>query len=415
MRICIAALLLLSCSFAFARPKDVEIRDGKLFVNGQWLFLKTAKPLRNFADEKEVDQLIRDLDILKQKHFNCLELNCYWYHFDHTGTGAIDVSTAPLTKLINAIADHGMYPCLSVEIYSVGGGTLPREFWKLHPNAGAVDSTGATIRDTEYGTNNAVPSQFSPEYLRASRAFMHNIAASVPFDKLLYFETNVEPQYIGQHSLDYSDNARKAYGSWLSTNHLPGPAFPNHLPAPQTFIDDPTWNRFRAEALADWVNQDAAEYQRIAGKDAYIAVDYLETAGPDMRNRNGDSRTFLRHLTCAKIIQVNWHWSLSQNRPNQLAYDNVRAVMKETGRDWAIAEHMTLNGSDYPANIVPAMLRNTIANSTHFSWEFVDVSPKNSPFNCYGDNWMPKPHMAVVDDHWDQWMTELRAAEASHP
>jgi hypothetical protein len=35
-----------------------EIKDGKFYMDGQWKFLKIAKPLRNFADKEEVDQLI---------------------------------------------------------------------------------------------------------------------------------------------------------------------------------------------------------------------------------------------------------------------------------------------------------------------------------------------------------------------
>ena len=34
-----------------------------------------------------------------------------------------------------------------------------------------------------------------------------------------------------------------------------------------------------------------------------VCVDYLETDGPEMPNRNGDSLTFLRHLTAPDIIQ----------------------------------------------------------------------------------------------------------------
>src|SRR4051794_8119790 len=40
------------------------IRDGKLFVDGKWVFLKIGKPLRDFSKKDEVDQLIRDLDVI---------------------------------------------------------------------------------------------------------------------------------------------------------------------------------------------------------------------------------------------------------------------------------------------------------------------------------------------------------------
>ena len=45
-----------------APSKKWEIRDGRFYDNGEWMFLKVAKPLRNFGDENQVDQLIADLD-----------------------------------------------------------------------------------------------------------------------------------------------------------------------------------------------------------------------------------------------------------------------------------------------------------------------------------------------------------------
>ena len=54
--IVIAIILSVNCM-----AQHRELRDGKLFVDGKWTFLKIGKPLRNFADAGEVDQLIRDL------------------------------------------------------------------------------------------------------------------------------------------------------------------------------------------------------------------------------------------------------------------------------------------------------------------------------------------------------------------
>jgi hypothetical protein len=406
-----ALVCALSATVALARPPEWVIRDGKLWVDGQWVFLKIAKPLRNFADEGQVEQLIKDLDVLQLKHFNCIEINCYWHHFDRNGDGTPDVPTKALRKLVDAIYDRGMFPCISVETYGVGGGQVPEGFWKKNPRAVAIDSDGKAVKDDEYGVMSAVPSIFSPEYLKASRNFIRSIARAVDHKKVLYFETTVEPQYIGNHALDYTPPAKAAYERWMKENFIDGPAFPESLPAPDEFVNDVTWNRFRAQALADWINGDADAFRSVAGGDAYIAVDYLETGGPDMRNRNGDSLTFLTHLTNADIVQVNWHWNAARHAPNGVAYENVRQVMKSEGRDWAVTEHMTINGTDYAVSDMEGLLRNTIRNSTHFGWEFVSVGASKSPFSVYDPDWSPRPTMKVVDENWGRWMKEVRAAE----
>lgn len=406
---CLLAAALLTAGRADAAPAGRrEIRGGRLYVDGKWVFLKIGKPLRNFASAGDCEQLIRDLPALQAKHFNCLELNCYWHHFDKDGDGVPDASLAPLRKLVDAIAARGMFPCLSVETYGVGGGQIPEGFWKAHPDAIAVNSEGKPVRDTEYGFGSAVPSLFSPAYRQAVHRFIESMARGVDCRKLLYFETTVEPQYIGNASLDYSAHARAAYEKWLRRNKLAGPAWPAALPAPAEFRTSPVWNRFRAEGLADWVNQDAAAFRRVAGARAFVAVDYLETCGPEMVNRNGDSVTFLTHLTAPNILQVNWHWHLGRRAPNDGAYANVRKALAQTKRSWAITEHMTLNGSDYRPEEVPAILRNTLKQGTRFGWEFVNVAPSSrDPFSLYNDDWSPKPLMAQVDDHWEEWMKEV--------
>jgi len=167
----------------------------------------------------------------------------------------------------------------------------------------------------------------------------------------------------------------------------------------------------RAEALAAWVSGDAAAFRDVAGENAWIAVDYLETDGPEMPRRNGDSLTFLRNLQGVGIIQVNWHWHNARRAPNFAAYEYVRQAMRETGRDWVITEHMTLNGSDYTPGQVPDMLRNTLGQGTRFGWEFVTIAPaSDDSFSLYEDDWSPKPLMKPVDDAWDEWMLAVREA-----
>ena len=384
-----------------------KMRDGRFYDDGEWVFLKIAKPLRNFGSQAEVDQLIADLDILQEKDYNTVGINCYWHHLDPEGDGEISVSLEPLNRLINAIHDRGMYATLCVETYAVGGGVIPPGFWDRHPDAVAINGNGEEVYDVEYGFGSRVPSQFSPEYLEYSRRFIRNLTAGIDHEKVLFFETTVEPQYMGRQSLCYSDHARNAYEAWVLENDVAdAPPWPDSLPAPSSFVEHPVWNHFRAVALADWVNGDMAAFRDVAGQDAWIAVDYLETGGGEMHYRLGDPVTFLENLGRVEIIQVNWHWNKQTRRPNMVAYENVQKV----NRDWAISEHMTMNGSDYRPDEVSDVLHNTLENGTRFGWEFVNIAPSSDdPFSHYNDDWSPKPLIAEVDDNWDYWMEQVRA------
>lgn len=391
-----------------ARLADWQLSHGRLLVDGKPVFLKTAKPLRDFSNPEACRRLARDLEILRSKGFNAVSINCYWHHFDLDGDGLIDVQLDPLSSLIEEIYGKGMFPCLSVETYGVGGGQIPKGFWKRHPEALAINASGKEVRDTEYGFHSAVPSIFHPAYRKAVHAFIGQLVRGVPSSKILYYETTVEPQFMGHQDLDYSTSARAAYEGWLRKAGMDRPSWPGLFPVPDSFRHDATWLRFRAESLADWVNQDAAAFRAAAGKDAYIAVDYLETCGDEMSRRNGDSERFLECLTCADIIQVNWHWRNDTRRPNECAYRKVRDAMKRTNRSWAITEHMTLNGSDYrPADVVK-ILGSALAEGTGFGWEFVNVSPASKdPFSLYNDDWSPKPLMAEVDSRWHEWLLRI--------
>lgn len=406
--------LCLPLAAAQARPAEWRIADGGLEVSGQRVFLKIAKPLRNFGDPAAVDQLIEDLDLLQAKHYNTIEINCYWHHFDFDGDGTIDVSTEPLAKLVRAIYDRGMFPCLSTETYGVGGGNVPGPFWERYPDAVAVNADGDQVRDTEYGFESIVPSLFHPPYIDAARDFIRHITAAVPHELILYFETTVEPQFIGNQWLDFSVHGQRAYTAWQKENGNVGPAWPESFPVDPSFLEDPLWLRFRAESLADWVNQDAQVYRDVAGDQAYIAVDYLETDGDEMPQRNGDSRLFLRNLTAADIIQVNWHWNLATKSTNLAAYQNVKEIAEQTGRDWVVTEHMTMNPVDFrDPDKVPAILESTLEHGSLFGWEFVNVKPSTEdPFAMYFDDWSPKPVMAAVDERWGHWQKVINAAIA---
>ena len=180
---------------------------------------------------------------------------------------------------------------------------------------------------------------------------------------------------------------------------------------PQSFVKNETWNKFRAQFLAKWVNEDAETYRSAAGEDAYVAVDYLDANESVQYLRDGNPIEFLRALTCANIIQINWTWNLETKSINQKAYDRVWQVKNESGRDWVISEHMTLNGDNF-SNLTDAkrrlLLENTLKQGTRFSWEFTNVNNSTSDsFSLYNDDFSPKTTIATVDNNWDYWMERL--------
>ena len=406
---------------------DHELRNGKLYTKGTHKFLKTGKPLRDFADREEVEQLIRDLPIIKGKGYDNLALNCYWHHFNPSGDGSIEVSLDPLRRLVRAIRDMGMYVSLSVETYGVGGGQIPAGFWERYPEAIARNNNGIEVRDTEYGYNSAVPTIFHKGYIQSSRRFMTQLVENLGAENFLYFETTVEPQYMGDQWIDYSELAKQAYSIWsASTNNLEAPPFPSSFPIDGAFCEDPHWNCFRAQALAAWINADAKALRAGAkGENLWIAVDYLDAEEHTAIRRCGNPIEYLRNVTEVDIIQVNWSWCNIRREPNSRAYKVVHQVMKDTKRDWAISEHMTINGADYSVNDMEGLLKNTLLNGTCFGWEFVDIAAdrddpdlppnavlpgnfKPAHFAVYDENWNPKPPMAVVENSWQEWLSLIR-------
>jgi len=421
----ILPFLLLSCEKGEIKTDETlivdynlwEIKNGKFFLDGNWVFLKIAKPLRNFAQEDDVNKLIKDLDILKEKKYNTIEINCYWHHFDTDGDGIPDKSLEPLNKLIHVIYAKGMYPCLSVETYSVGGGQIPAGFWSIYPDAYAIDDKGNKVNDTEYGFGHNVVSIFHPGYRETVHTFIKSLANGIDTKKILYFETTVEPQYMGTINLCYSENAKNEYKKWRTDNNITDSAseMPVSFPISSQFLTNESWNKFRAQFLAKWVNEDAEAYREIAGKDAFVAVDFLDADEKTTIRRNGNPIEFLSHLHSANIIQVNWSWYFPSNSPNQKAYDRVHQVMNQLKRDWAITEHMTFNGSDfvnYNDATLQKILMNTLNQGTRFGWEFVNVANStNDPFSVYNDNWSPKRVMNAVDSKWDYWMEQVKSIE----
>lgn len=394
-----------------------NIENGKFYLDGEWTFLKIAKPLLNFSSTSQVDKLIANLDILRSKYYNTIELNCYWHHFDTDGDGIPEKSLAPLKKLVDAIYEKGMYPCLSVETYSVGGGQIPAGFWASNPGAYAIDDKGDKVKDTEYGFGTNVVSIFHPGYKEAAHTFIKSLAEAIDTKKILYFETTVEPQYMGTINLCYSENAKAAYSEWRDEKNISDAAseMPETFPIPEDFISNDTWNKFRAQSLAQWINDDAAAFRSVAGENAYVAVDYLDATESEQIRRDGDPIEFLTHLTAANIIQVNWTWYFPDKKVNQKAYDRVWEVIEQNDRDWAVTEHMTFNGSDFTSYSDPYLdliLENTLKQGTRFGWEFVNVTNSSTEnFSLYNNDWSPKRVIQYVDDHWGYWLYRAQTIE----
>lgn len=397
-----------------------SIHDGKFYLDGKWTFLKVAKPLVNYGTKEGCDQVREALDILREKYYNTIEINCYWHFFDKDGDGIIDVSLQPLSDLIDEIYAKGMYPCLGVETYAVGGGTIPEGFWEKYPDAYAVDSQGLKVKDTEYGFNSKIVSIFHEGYRETVHRYIRNLVSGLPHEKILYYETTVEPQYMSTIDLCYSESARKEYEKWRQAQGITDDSsrMPESFPMPYSFVNDKTWNRFRAYFLAQWVNEDAEAFRSAAGGNAIIATDYLDAEERSMRARCGDPEEFLRNLSAPDIIQVNWHWNLVEKQANQKAYDRVWKIRNETGRDWAVSEHMTFNGQDYAGYQVyelDRVLLNTISCGTRFGWEFTNTLNNTAdPFCCYNDDWSPKEVIGNVDNYWGWWMYRVEKEEASH-
>ena len=390
-----AVNLALLCAIAIClvanKGRAARIEDGKLFVRGRHVFLKTAVPLANYATM----DMRATVDSLLGKGYNTFKINLYWHHFDNDGDGALDVPLKRLDQLISHIEAKQAFWVLAFETYNVGGGGVPEAFFAAYPSAQARDSKLRRAVDSEYGTLKRIPSIFHPAYLQNSRAFIRNLLRGLAHRSALYFETTVEPQFIGNQALDYSDSARQSYRAYCAQNNL-AYSWP---PAE----GDPQWNRFRAYSLASWVNGDARAIRSIVGDNALIAVDYLETGGTEMYRRNGDSMTFLRGLDRVDILQCNWHWQNATHRPFDLAYDNARSLI--TAKGWAIAEHMTLNGR-FPAADTERVLQHTLAAGNRLGWEVVNARPSSGDrFATYNTDWSPKPMVAPLDQNHALWMS----------
>jgi hypothetical protein len=405
------------------------IKDGKFYLDGKHVFLKIAKPLRTYQMEDQCKAEIAQIQKLREKYYNCMEIGLDWSWFDLTGDGEVNVSLKPLKELIEAVYNAGMYPSLGITTYSVGGGSAPKGFFDLYPDAIAVGEDGKKVKDDEYGFGTIVVDIFNPDYRRVTQNYIRNILTGLQKEgldlrKILFYETTVEPQYMGSRSLSYTKASLAEYNAWRKANgitdkesEMPLDANGNIVfPVPSTFVNNPTWNRFRAWFLAKWINDDIAVYRSVAGQDAKIAVDYLDAVESSMQNRDGNPEEFLKDLSGADIIQINWTWYFPENKVNQKAYDRVHDANTKYNRNWAISEHMTFNGSDWDNLTIRQLdevLENTLKQGTRFGWEFTNTLPNSADNFCvYDTDWTPRRHMKYVDEHWGWWLHRAEVYES---
>ncbi|GMU20746.1 MAG: hypothetical protein AMXMBFR13_08420 [Phycisphaerae bacterium] len=409
-----------------------ELRDGRFYLNEQWVFLKTGKLLRPFERPEAADEAIADLDVLiKRLNYNNISLNIYPDQFDEDADGRVDSNRQAAVAGIRRIIDHcwqrGILCCLSFETYNVGGGGTPAALFKRHPDAVARNALLEPARDVEYAGPDGkwIPSIHHPAYLRWSRTFLGEFLHAVGRERagrLFYVETTVEPQYLGACSvgdkdprrafLDFSDAARGAFERWRSSLSPEDAHRSLRWPQTQDERDALLVNRlfadFRAEALAEWVNGDAAVVRKVV-PDVFIAMDYNGRFDDRHDLRLGSRRRFLEHLMGVDIIQIAPHtpepWGAA-------SWDDVNEVNRRSGRRWAITEHMTATGSWGHDNAeMTAILENTLARGTRFGWEFVNAGNRHErdEFHVYRQDWT-SPCLDIIEgDKWPAWQRKIGA------
>ncbi len=136
-----------------APGEDWEMREGRFYRNGEWVFIKTGKLLRAFGDAKTADKVIADIDVMVDRlNFNNFSLNIYPDAFDADGDGAIDPARREAYANIGRILDHcwkrGVFYSLSFETYNIGGGGTPVEF---------LPATSRSHRDQRSGREGSGP------------------------------------------------------------------------------------------------------------------------------------------------------------------------------------------------------------------------------------------------------------------
>lgn len=415
-----------------SRPDFWSIRDGRFFVDDEWVFLKTGKLLRNFGSGSGVDRIIAEIDVMiDQLDYNHLVFNIYADQFDTTADGRVDPGRQAGLAEIKRLLDHcwarGIFCSLSFETYNVGGGGVPARLFALYPEIHARNALMEVARDVEYGgaQGKHIPSIHHPRYLKWSRDFIRNFLRDIGDERasqLLYVETTVEPQYLGRNNvdsdqrraaLDYSEAARESFEAWRDALPADDPRQSLNWPTTQQQRDDsignPHFNEFRGEALGRWVTGDIAAIRSVVS-DVYVAVDYNGRFDDPDNLRMGNNDSFLREVVGADVIQIAPHWAAVWTSQS---WDDVIRVDQQEEKGWAISEHMTANGG-FPTgdSTMRSILENTLARGTRWGWEFVNVANNypNDPFHLYRPDWTSPILDIIESDNWENWLDDIGAS-----
>jgi hypothetical protein len=411
-----------------SRPRFWSIRNGRFYVDDQWVFLKTGKLLRVFGTATTTNQFVADINVMIDPlRYNHIVFNIYPDQFDTTASGRVDASRQPGVEVIKKLIDHcwarGVFVSLSIETYNVGGGGVPTKLFQLYPDVVALNALLEEARDIEYSGVNGkrIPSIHHPRYLKWSRDFIRNFLRALGDERasqLLYVETTVEPQYLGRNNvdsdqrraaLDYSESARVAFETWR--NALPiGDArraftWPTNQVQRDSSIGNSTFNQFRGEALGRWVTGDIEAIRSVV-PDVYVAVDYNNRFDDPNRLRMGDPDTFLGNVVGAEVIQIAPHaphWGAT-------SWNDVHRVNNQQQKGWAISEHMTANGG-FPASDseMTAILDNTLLRGTRWGWDLVNVANNfpNDVFHLYQTNWTSTVLDIIEGTNWNAWLGKI--------
>ncbi len=415
-----------------SRPDFWSIRNGRFFVDDQWVFLKSGKLLRNFGGATSAGQFIADINVMiDQLYYNHVSINIYPDQFDTTADGRVDPNRLAGLEVIKQLIDHcwarGVFVSLNFETYNVGGGGVPAKLFQVYTNIVARNALLEEARDIEYSGVNGrrVPSIHHPYYLKWSRDFIRNFLRAIGDERasqLLYVETTVEPQYLGKNNvdadqrraaLDYSESARLAFEEWRSALPALDPrlafTWPTNQAQRDSSIGNTHFNKFRGEALGRWVTGDIEAIRSVV-PNVYIAVDYNHRFDDPNRLRMGDPDTFLGAVEGANLIQIAPHaphWGT-------VSWDDVIRVNNQKQKGWAISEHMTANGG-FPQDDsqMTAFLNNTLARGTRWGWDFVNIANNfpNDIFHLYHPNWTSSVLDIIEGANWNAWLTKIGVGE----
>jgi hypothetical protein len=413
-----------------APGEEWAMREGRFHRNGQWVFIKTGKLLRAFADAKTADKAIADIDVLVDRlNFNNFSLNIYPDTFDADGDGRIDPGRREAYANIGRILDHGwkrgVFCSLSFETYNIGGGGTPATFFEQHPEAIAINALGEKARDHEYTVSDGklTPSVYHPAYHAWSRGFIRNFLSGLGADRcsrLLFVETTVEPQYPGacrvgdkdprRAFLDFNEAAHQAFNTWQRSfpegdAHRTQLAWPTTVEERSKLLGNRLFNDFRAWGLAKWVSEDGEAIRSVA-RDVYIAVDYNGRFDDKNCMRVGTRDVFLSELKGIDIIQIAPHppvWTT-------MSWDDVIAVDQKAGKRWAISEHMSGTGSwGQDDKEMTGILENTLARGTRFGWDLVNAGNRHATddYHLYDEHWHSQTLDIIDGENWPKWLAKI--------